>query len=104
MEHRIGSRLSSSLNAELYVADKTVGVFPVSNIGISGIGLENCHGELHADMYLQVIIKGSDSTMKVYSGLNALVIWCQDDRAGLMWAGLNNDFSAEPISVSRQAA
>lgn len=104
MEHRIGSRLSPRLSAEVYVADKKVGTFPVCNIGISGISLEKCQDALHSDMYLQVVIRSSDSATAVYSGLNALVIWCHDDRAGLMWAGLANDFSGTLLSISPRAA
>lgn len=89
MEHRIGERQGSDISVELYLSGIRIGIFPISNIGVSGFGVSNCHGCLRADMFLQAIANCEDE-MADYSGMSALVIWAEDDRAGLMWAGKSN--------------
>jgi hypothetical protein len=86
MEHRIGDRKQASTTVELYHSGVRIGVFPISNIGVSGFGISDCHGCLKADMFLQAIADG-DGEMENYSGMSALVIWVEDDQAGLMWTG-----------------
>lgn len=86
MEHRIGDRKDSSTTVELYLSGVRIGAFPISNIGVSGFGISNCHGCLREDMFLQAMTN-CKGEMKNYSGMSALVIWAEDDRAGLMWTG-----------------
>jgi hypothetical protein len=92
MEHRIGSRRSLILNdelclAELYLAGRKIAACPVSNIGVTGIGIENSPHQLHSGMFLEVVVKPRSYAAGLYPGMNALVIWTDNDRAGLMWAG-----------------
>lgn len=86
MEHRIGDRKESNISVELYLAGVRIGVFPISNIGVSGFGVSNCYGCLKVDMFIQAIAD-CEGEMESYSGMSALVIWAEGDRAGLMWTG-----------------
>lgn len=92
MEHRMGSRRSLTPNnklcfAELYLAGTRIAICPVSNIGMTGLGIENCPDQLRSGMFLEIIVKPPDYATRLYSGMNALVIWTENHRAGFMWAG-----------------
>ncbi len=93
MEHRIDRRIPANLQVDIYFADRCVGTFPVSNIGASGLCLENCEGVLHSDNYLEVVVALPHRDSPMRWTINALVIWTSSSRAGLMWVEDNSGFS-----------
>lgn len=92
MEHRIDRRIPADLEAEVYVGTRHIGVFPVGNIGASGLCLENCEGMFRSDNYLRVVVASARRATTLQWTTNALVVWTSNSRAGLMWAEENRGF------------
>jgi len=93
MEHRMASRRSlmpstEQCLVEIYLADKQIAMCPVSNIGMAGLGIDSCPESLRSGMFLKIIVTAPDSARLLYPDMNALVIWTEDQHAGLMWAGI----------------
>jgi hypothetical protein len=95
MEHRMASRRTlmpstEQCLVEIYLADKQIAMCPVSNIGMAGLGIESCPESLRSGMFLKIIVAAPDSARLLYPDMNALVIWTEDQQAGLMWADRGN--------------
>jgi hypothetical protein len=100
MEHRMASRRSliASIEkclVEIYLADKKIARCSVSNIGMAGLGIQSCSDSLRSGMFLKIIVTAPDSARLLYPDMNALVIWAEDEHAGLMWAGGGNQTNFE---------
>ena len=104
MEHRMASRRSLTPSTEqclveIYLADKQIAICPVNTIGIAGLGIaglgiDSCPETLHSGMFLKIIVAAPDSARLLYPDMNALVIWTDDQQAGLMWAGRGDSTEA----------
>ena len=99
MEHRMASRRSLTPSTEqclveIYLADKQIAMCPVNNIGVAGLGIDSCPETLHSGMFLKIIVAAPDSARLLYPDMNALVIWTDDQQAGLMWAGRGDSTEA----------
>lgn len=92
MEHRMNGRIPVSLVADVYKAGKKLGVFAVKDIGANGLCLTNSSGCLHADKFLQVVIRPPGRNHHVPCVMNALVAWSHGDYAGLLWASSSTEF------------
>lgn len=89
MEHRIGSRVTANLDAEIYQNGEKLGVFLIDNIGASGLCVEDGDNHLRPNNFLQVVIKSPGRSYQT----NALVVWTTEQRAGLLRADQSVDFS-----------
>jgi len=94
MEHRNGSRIKASLDAEIYCRGKKLGKFPVQNIGAGGLCLEDRDEALESDVFLQVFIKACEPSPQTIYMTSAIVVWAGAGQAGLMWADDNLKSSA----------
>ena len=104
MERRINSRVPAAIDAEIYQAGKRLGVFAVEDIGVSGLCVANGDGRLCADKFLRVVIRPPRQTGLRECDMSALVIWAENHRAGLMWAGGGAGFTNLFSELSGQAA
>lgn len=104
MEHRMNGRIPVSFVADVYKAGKKLGVFSVKDIGANGLRLENSGDCLHADKFLQLVIRPPGQKNHVACVMNALVVWSHGDYAGLLWASSSTEFVQFFDELSRAAA